>query len=740
MEATMPGPVYPGPRPPPPGPPAFAVERYLSFVKRKWWVLLLTVLLFGGLSAAYVQWWPVSYVSKAHVWMAGKMRLREGALYDDQAQNFGSTQVELLQTDMIQRRALTRMRDTLHMAIPTNSDGEINLVKLKAVQIQKSSIMELKATGPTEAFTRAFLDAAIEEFLAYKKEVRESQAGDTYTSVTAQINREEAELKVAQDKLTAYRRDNNVAVLEEQAKAAGAYLAQLLTEFSQLDLEYKLLEATLGGGAGALSAGSNALASLPSLRRASDAGSSPSNAQSVYGGAQQEIEKLKLVRERFGKYFRPKHPKMMKLEEEIAQAERLVDLFSHQSREQLASSKREVKVRMEAVQQTIKEWEVKVGNASERIAQVQHLKLNVDRLQSFYDHLLILLQSVDVSRNLEQENISVLDRPSPAEPRKLPAPLVAALGLVFGIFAGLGLILIVERSNDRVTSVADLGWWFEERILGQVPKAPRMKKNDRPALLEVDDDRHHLAESLRSLRSALLFGLSAGKKPRLLLVTSAIPDEGKSTLAANLAQTLASAGSRVLLVDADLRRGLLHEVFGVAQGPGLADLLAQGGGLRQFAVPTSVDNLFLIPRGQSPDNAGELLLGPGCDRFLARARQEYDRVIIDSIPVFAADDTTSLAPRTDGVIFVVRDSFTRIRTARRALEMLYDRQAVVLGLVFNWANTREHSDDYYKYQKYYDRARTAEALPPIKRHRKRVKSWGKSHTLPHGEKTPKRKR
>jgi uncharacterized protein involved in exopolysaccharide biosynthesis len=287
--------------------------------------------------------------------MAGKMRLREGALYDDQAQNFGGTQVELLQTHMIQRRALTRLRDTLHIAIPTNSSGEITLVKLKAEQISKSSIVELTATDPTEAFTEAFLNAAIEEFLAYKKEVRESQAGDTYTSVTVQINREEAELKAAQDKLTTYMRENNVAVLEEQAKAGGAYLTKLLTEFSQLDLEYKLLEATLGGGVGAPATGTNAPASLPSLRRASDAVSSASNAQSVYAGAQQEIEKLKLVRERFGKYFRPKHPKMVKLDEQIALAEQLVGFFSHQSREELTSSKQEVKVRMESIQQTIKE-------------------------------------------------------------------------------------------------------------------------------------------------------------------------------------------------------------------------------------------------------------------------------------------------------------------------------------------------------------------------------------------------
>jgi Mrp family chromosome partitioning ATPase/uncharacterized protein involved in exopolysaccharide biosynthesis len=764
VPATMPGPAYPDQRPPPPAHPVFSVERYLSFLKKKWWILLLTVLVFGGPAAAYIAWWPVSYASKAHVWMAGKIRLREGALYDDQSQNFGATQVELLQTDMIQRRALARLSDTLHLAIPTNSDGEITLVKLKASQVQKSSIMELTATGPTAAFTQAFLDATMEEFLAYKKEVRETQAGDTYTSVTAQINKAEADLKAAQDKLTTYMRENNVAVLEEQAKAAGAYLTQLLTEFSQLDLEYKLLEGASGGGAGALAAGTNALASLPNLRRASDGGSSAASAQSAYAGAQQEIEKLNLVRERFSKVFQPKHPKMVRLDDEIAQAERLVEFFSHQSREQLASSKREVKVRLEAVQQTIKDWDAKVGNASERIADYQRLKLNLDRLRSFYDHLLILLQSVDVSRNLEQENLSILDHASPPKPKKLPAPIVSAVGVLLGVFAGLGLVFLLERGSDRLTSMEDLAWRFEERIVGQVPEAPRVKKNAHPALLEMNDDRHLLAESFRSLRSALLFGFNGGEKPKVLLVTSAIPGEGKSTMAANLARTLAFSGARVLLVDADLRRGLLHELFGVAQAPGLADLLANGGDLSQYVIPIplraegrgqraevnaekqktesrkqksqmsevggqpagsdpstlnaprstlhaqpSTGGLFLLPRGQSPDNAGELLLGPECDRFLARARQEYDCVIIDSIPVFAADDATSLAPRTDGVIFVVRNSYASTRTVRSALAMLYDRQAMVLGLVYNRANSRAPSYDYYKYNKYYARGEKQKA-------------------------------
>ena len=108
-----------------------------------------------------------------------------------------------------------------------------------------------------------------------------------------------------------------------------------------------------------------------------------------------------------------------------------------------------------------------------------------------------------------------------------------------------------------------------------------------------------------------------------------------------------------------------------------------------------------MPRGKTARNSGELFLSEKCDRLLARMREDYDCVILDSIPVFAADDTTSLAPKVDGVLFVMRNSFTSADTARHALELLYERQAKVLGLVFNRANSASRSYKYYKYAKYY---------------------------------------
>ena len=692
--------------------------RFLTFVSRKWWVLLLSVVFSGAVAAAYVLYWPVSFVSTAHVWAAGRMglRLAEGTTYSEEGQNFGGTQVELLQSGKIQGRALLKIQNTLRLSIPTNSEGLPELVEIAVTPLPKSAILELRAKGPTDEYTRAFLDATMDEFLAYKREVRAANSGDTYTSVSEQITKQEGELKAAQDKLTLNQRENNVAVLEEQAKAASVYLTRLLAEFSQLRLEFQLLEATTGQNPAAVATATNLIAAATNVLQLATAASPRTLLQSGFSSAplppefllaEQELEKARIIRSRLGKVLRPKHPKMVKLDEEISRAAQLVEFLRAQSREQLNSAKQTVMIKRDQTEQAIREWEAKVNNASERIAEFERLKLNVERLQGLHDRLLGLLQTVDVSRNLDQENITILERASETKPGKKPAPLVFALALFMGAASGLGLIMLIAKSDDRVMSLDELGTRFDEWIVGQVPEVPKARKKQKPALLEWDDRRHVFAESYRSLRSALFFAQIPANRPTLLMVTSAVPHEGKSTVAANLARAMAFAGSRVLLVDGDLRRGVLHDLFQVPREPGFADLLRETCELRDIVVETNVPNLFLLPRGKPVSNGGELLLGKACDRFLGQAREAYDCVIMDSSPVFAADDTTSVAPKVDGVLFVVRGSYSGTRMVQRALEMLYERQAQVMGLIYNRADSTAGSYRYYQYSEYYPAAKTA---------------------------------
>jgi Mrp family chromosome partitioning ATPase len=301
---------------------------------------------------------------------------------------------------------------------------------------------------------------------------------------------------------------------------------------------------------------------------------------------------------------------------------------------------------------------------------------------------------------------------------------------VHGLGAGLLLVYVVQHTDDRLLSLKELSTRFEEWVIGQVPEVPKFKKTKRPAILDAQDTRHMFAESWRNLRSALLYLPVEGDRPKILLVTSAVPNEGKSTVAANLARALAFGGSKVLLVDGDLRKGTLDSILTQSRGPGLSDFLKNGAidatkymqtidlspssalpsdgrgikGEGPISDPASPPSgcLHLLSRGANHHNPGDLFLAPKLGETLKRWREEYDYVIIDSCPVFASDDATTLAPKVDGTLFVVRSHFTSANTAREALELLYARQAKVLGLILNRTDASARSYHYYKYKDYSD--------------------------------------
>ena len=231
------------------------------------------------------------------------------------------------------------------------------------------------------------------------------------------------------------------------------------------------------------------------------------------------------------------------------------------------------------------------------------------------------------------------------------------------------------------------------------------------ALIGPADERHSFVEAYRNLRSSLLYMAETGARPKIIIVTSSVPNEGKSMTSSNLSITLANTGSRVLLVDADARKGALHTRFEVPAIPGLTEVLQHGFNWEEAVQATKFPNLSLLPQGTFAPNASELFISDVTKEFLRNAAAKYDYVIVDTVPVMAADDVTSLAPHVDGVLFVIRAEFTSARVARAALYALYQRQARVLGLIFNAARPSFEDYYYYRYKGYYKQHTTAGASP-----------------------------
>jgi capsular exopolysaccharide synthesis family protein len=357
---------------------------------------------------------------------------------------------------------------------------------------------------------------------------------------------------------------------------------------------------------------------------------------------------------------------------------------------------------MENLAQRIKEWEAKSLDLSQRLAEYQRLKSKLARQQMTFDNLSSSVQRVDLNKNMEQENVAVLEHATSASIIRVQLPRQLGLGIVIGALLGCGIIFLLNRLDDRMDSVVELQENFDVPIRGQIPRATINRQTDRVPLLMAKDNRHVFSESYRNIRSSLLFMGAGTKKPRSIVVTSAVPGEGKSTVAANLAITFAFSEAKTLLVDSDMRRGVLHDLFQIPSAPGLADYLQQEGNWRKSVRSTSIPTLSILPRGKVPANPGELLLGPPCDLFLREVVEEYEVVIIDSAPLLATDDTSSLAPKMDGVLFVSRARYSSIRSMRSALDLLTQRHVNLLGIIFNSVDPNLPGYyDYYRYKQYY---------------------------------------
>jgi capsular exopolysaccharide synthesis family protein len=682
-------------------------RRRLAFVRRYWWVTVLTVMAAVGGAIAYLRGQPPTFVSGARLWETEKLRLPEGAAFSEDVQNYYGTQVELLRSEKMAQGALARLQASGTNAVPRSKDGRALPVELRVTQSPRSTVFVVQASSSDATYTQNFLNALLEEYLAYRKNVRRVVSGDTLASISDQVLRLERDLKASQDALTAFQRTNNLAVLEEESRVAGGYLARLKTQLSDLQLQGQLLQAT------AVETTADGAEITNSPTSLADAVRDPTSASADSGTerrmAYRQLALLHAEREKLSKYFRPKHPDIVKLDADIERARKLLELYQNQTRDQLAVDRQALVMKVSSLDGSIREWEGKVVQANAGIAEAERLKLAVSRTQGLYDRLVVLLQNVDISRNIDQETQAILQPASTAERSYRTEARLLGLALTGGLILGLGIVLLVELRDDRFTSSAEINDRFGDGLVAQMPEVRQLRRKGGSLLLEASMEPHIHAEAYRNLRSALLYLPWEGLRPKVLLITSALPGEGKSTVAANLARTLAMGGSRVLLIDGDLRKGSLHNKLGKSERPGLAELLLEPEGFAGFLQTNGAPNLWFLSRGSSAGHPGDLLLRPALEQVLAHCRQEFDYVLIDSCPVFAADDVTTLAPKVDGTLFVLRSGFSRARVVREALELLNQRQAKVVGLVFNRADASAQSYYCYKYAGYKP---SAESDPP----------------------------
>ncbi len=365
---------------------------------------------------------------------------------------------------------------------------------------------------------------------------------------------------------------------------------------------------------------------------------------------------------------------------------------------------------------------------------------NISRTQTLFDAVVARLEEINIIQDYGGETMEVIASASTGELVWPSIPIIAVLSTMLGLLFGGGWALLREITDRVFRNPSEIRNMFDVPVLGQIPKIKKASEIDEefanisPIVATLHDGHSRFAESFRGVRTALQFSNSRSSN-RVIQITSPLPGDGKSTIAANLAALTAKSGKRVLIVDADMRRPQVHKIFGQDVEHGLADILAGTMEIPDVIKESGVDGLSVMTAGFAPENPAELLTRVTFEETLALLKEDYDFVIVDTPPILAVSDPCIISTRVDGVILAMQMRKGVRQIAAKAKEIFDGVDSNLIGVVVNGVGDKSRKSSYgYDYgygygygytgsNKYYEAA----DVPTGKASRRR-KSNGKKTT------------
>jgi len=511
-------------------------------------------------------------------------------------------------------------------------------------------------------------------------------------------------VETSQEKLVKYQKEHQILGIDEKQNITTAKLDELNKELTTAESERMEKE---------------------SIYRLADAGDTDSAAavangisSKVTGSTSGLLDKLQAAKAdlniqiaQFSTQFGPSYPKLAELNNQVKEIDSQIQMemkkvASRLRGDYLASLQRENMLRA-----ALEEQKQQENKLNESAIEYSLLKRDFETNRTLYEGLLQKLKEAGVTAGLRSNNIRQVDiartPEAPAEPN-IPRNLGFALAL--GLTSGIGLAFLLEGIDNTVRTPEQAQAISSLPSLGMIPLGSRNSNETNPTGLSVAASREavelitiarpqsQMSESYRALRTSLLL-TSLGAPPKTILITSALPQEGKTTTSINTATVLAQKGTRVLLIDADLRRPSIHKTLGMGPRIGLSNILTGGTTVQQATVRSSVlPNLFILPAGTPPPNPAELLASSQMMDLLAELRDQYDHIVVDTPPTLSVTDAVVLSTRADAVVLVIRSGQTTKPALRRSRDILAQVNARVAGVLLNAVDL--DSPDYYYYYEY----------------------------------------
>jgi capsular exopolysaccharide synthesis family protein len=412
-----------------------------------------------------------------------------------------------------------------------------------------------------------------------------------------------------------------------------------------------------------------------------------------------EVELYKRISELSGKYGK-EHPKMKAAFSELESLQRRKGTEVIRIIDSLRNEYEVAQARESSLKTALERQKQESLELNKKAIEYGVLKRETEGARELYDLLIKRFKETSVTEDIDTSNLRIIDKAEFAYQVSPNTRRDLRLAMVIGLMLGLGLAFLFEYLDNTIKTPEEVEQYFPIPLLGVILAhtvgGRRAEDPDKKEeLISLEDPRSAVSESYRSIRTRILFS-TADSQPKSILMVSAMESEGKTISSANLAVIMARTGSRVLLLDCDMRKPRLNTLFGIEREKGVSNVLVGdcdiGTAVRQTAIP----NLHVMPCGHIPPNPSELLGSRAMQQMLNTLGKDYDRIVIDSSPISAVTDAVVLSKVVDGVVMIVQANKTEREMARRAIEQLAAVNAQMLGIILNRFDTNINKY-YYRY-------------------------------------------
>lgn len=624
------------------------------------------------------------------------------------ADQFLATQIKLIQSDAVLRPVAERYHLLDQEGQLSKKDSEnaqriarapIALGRLKVSRPANTYLLLISYRSPDAALSADVANAIANSYLNETYDIRIRSSASLSSFMGKQLDELKAKMEKSSLTLAEFEKDLDVVNPEEKTNILSARLLQLNTEYTTAQGDRMQKEAAWK----ALQSGSIEAVQVSSQ------GESLAHLNETLDQARQRFA---LVKSTYGS----SHPEYKKAAAELAEIEKQYEDTRKNIAARIGVEYKEAVNREQMLQKAVASTKAEWDQVNARSFQYDQLKREADADKSLYDELVKKIKEADINSGFQNNNVRVADYARPAVKKIFPnTRLNVLLAMLFSTLFGVATAILFDSLDTTLRDPNEASRFLGAEVIGTIPADkesitvghPSGSKGSTLALMpnkQATKDGYYRAastfeESIRTLRNTILLSDFEGRL-RSIMITSATPGEGKTTLAIHLALSNATRGKKTLLVDSDLRRPSIHSRLGVAAGEGLSNVLTEDMRWQQLATPLrDIPNLSLLQAGPGSHRAADLI-GPRLSSLLDEFSKEYELVILDSPPLPGFAECLQLAKAADGVLIVAKAAETKRKAVLEVVTTLQRLRANIVGVVLNQV-TKSTAADSYGYSSYH---------------------------------------